>query len=125
MVKPMLRSRSKKRVQRRTPGGKIVTHYKKEKPGKQKCGRCGKLLSGVPNAVPLDVRKMSKSERVPTRPYAGVLCPRCTEDLVRYSTRFEVKFNYPEFSEMGLMRDLTIEKFLPRGWFDSISKGKG
>lgn len=122
MVKPMLRSRSKKKVQRRTPGGRTVTHYKKKKPAKQKCGRCGRLLSGVPNTIPSEVRKLSKSERVPTRPYAGVLCAKCVEDLVRYTTRFEVKFNYPEFSGMDLMRDLTIEKFLPRGWFDSISK---
>ncbi|MEA3255668.1 MAG: 50S ribosomal protein L34e [Candidatus Altiarchaeota archaeon] len=122
MVKPMLRSRSKKKVQRRTPGGKTVTHYKKKKPGKQHCGRCAKILTGVPNTIPSKVRELSKSKRVPTRPYAGVLCAKCVEDLIRYTTRFEVKYGYPEFSEMELRRDLTIEKFLARGWFDSMSK---
>lgn len=121
MVKPMLRSRSKKKVQRRTPGGRTVTHYKQKKTGKRQCGRCNKLLAGVPNTAPSKVRELSKSRRVPTRPYAGVLCAKCVEDLVRYITRFEVKYSYPDFSEMELRRDLTIEKFLPKGWFDSLS----
>lgn len=120
MVAPRLRSRSKKRVYRRTPGGKTVIHYKRKKPNKHKCGRCGKPLSGVPNAIPSRIRKMRKSERVPKRPYAGILCSDCTEKLFRYRTRFEVKFNYPEFADMDLRRDLTIEKFLPRGWWDRI-----
>ncbi|HIE33558.1 MAG TPA: 50S ribosomal protein L34e [Candidatus Altiarchaeales archaeon] len=124
MVEPRLRSRSKKRVQKRTPGGRTVTHYKREKPSKQKCGRCHRPLSGVPNNIPSKVRKLSKSEKIPSRPYAGVLCPECVEKLLRYQTRFEVKFKYSEFRNMELRRDLTIEKFLPRDWWMNLQKNK-
>ena len=122
MVAPMYRSRSKKRRSIRTPGGKSVIHYKKKKVSKHHCGRCGNALSGVPNAIPSVIGKMSKSERIPERPYAGVLCSDCTEKLMRYTTKFEVKFGYPEFADMDFKRDLTIEKFLPRGWWAEISK---
>lgn len=123
MVAPKYRSRSKKRISRKTPGGRTVMHYKQKKPSKNHCGRCGRSLQGTPNASPSGIRKMRHSERAPTRAYAGVLCPGCTENLIAYVTRFEVKFKYPEFSDMELGRDLTIEKFLPRGWFSNISKG--
>ncbi len=123
MVAPQYRSRSKKRVSRRMPGGKTVLHYKQGKPDKNHCGRCGKPMQGVPNANPSKMRKMSRSERIPTRIYAGILCADCTESLMRYITRSEAKFGYPEFSDMEIQRDLTIEKFLPRGWFSGISKG--
>ncbi len=123
MVAPKYRSGSKKRVFRRTPGGRTVVHYKHGKPSKNHCGRCGKPLQGTPSANPLEIRKMRHSERVPTRPYAGVLCSDCTESLMRYVTRFEAKFGYPEFSDLEIERDLTIEKFLPRDWFSGINKG--
>jgi len=122
MVKPMLRSRSRKKVKKRVPGGRTVTHFREGKPKRKVCGRCGKQLSGVPSAVSSVMRNLAKSEKVPTRPYAGVLCPDCVERLVAYATRFEVKHNYPDYSEMELQRDLTIERFLPKGWFDSLSK---
>ncbi|HEX55117.1 MAG: 50S ribosomal protein L34e [Candidatus Altiarchaeales archaeon] len=124
MVEPRLRSRSLKRVQRRTPGGRTVTHYRREKPNKHRCGRCGKILNGVSNDIPSRIRKLSKSEKVPTRRYAGVLCANCLERLIRYETRFEVKFRYPEFKDIELRRDLTLEKFLPRGWWQDISSEK-
>ena len=67
---------------------------------------------------------MKKSERIPSRSYAGNLCNECVDSLVRYQTRLEVKFRYPEFSDLGLRRDLTLERFLPRGWWQDVSKGK-
>lgn len=124
MVSRHLRSRSIKRRSVRIPGGKSVVHFGKEKPKKHSCGRCGKELHGTPNAIPIKIRNMRKTERVPEKPYAGVLCGECLEDLMRYKTKFEVKFQYPEFSEMDFNRDLTIEKFLPGGWWKDISSGK-
>lgn len=124
MVAPQYRSGSKKRVSRRIPSGKTVVHYKQGKPRKNHCGRCGRALQGTPNANPSEIRKMSHSERIPTRTYAGILCSDCTESLMRYVTRFKAKFGYPEFSDMEINRDLTIEKFLPKGWFSNISKGE-
>ena len=125
MVAPKYRSGSKRRISRRTPGGRTVLHYKGGKPGSNHCGRCGKPLQGTPKLNQAEIRKVSHSKRVPERAYAGVLCSDCTESLLRYVTRFEVKFGYPEYSDMELGRDLTIEKFLPKGWFSGISKGSG
>ena len=122
MTAPQYRSRSKKRKPVRLPGGKTEVHYKQKKPGKHKCGRCGKPRSGVPNAVPAKMKKLSKSEKIPERPYAGVLCTECTERLFRYKTRFEVKYRYSEFADMELKRDLTIERFLPTTWWDGLQK---
>ncbi len=124
MVAPRYRSRSKKRRQVRTPGGKTVTHYKRKKPKRHHCGRCGKPLPGVPNYIPSEMRKLNKSKKIPDRPYAGVLCNECVERLFRYKTRFEAKFKYPELKDLDLKRDLTIEKFLPSNWWDGLQKGK-
>jgi len=122
MVAPRYRSRSKKRKHKTTPGGKQVTHYDRKKPGRNHCGRCGKALSGAPSGIPSKIRGMSRSQRAPKRPYGGVLCTGCVETLERYVTKFEIKFNYPEFNDMELGRDLTIEKFLPKGWYEEMSK---
>ena len=122
MVAPRYRSRSKKRKHKTTPSGRQITHYERKKTAKHKCGRCGKALSGTPSDIPSRIRKMTRSQRVPERPYSGILCTTCTESLERYVTKFEVKSNYPDFSDMELKRDLTIEKFLPKGWYQNISK---
>ncbi|PKP53583.1 MAG: 50S ribosomal protein L34e [Candidatus Altiarchaeales archaeon HGW-Altiarchaeales-3] len=123
MVSRQLRSRSKRRRSVRTPGGSVVIHYNKKKPNKHCCGRCKSELHGTPNDIPSRVRKMRKTERVPTRPYAGTLCGKCMHELMKYQTKFEIKFNHDEFSDMGFKRDLTIEKYLPRGWWQEMIGG--
>jgi large subunit ribosomal protein L34e len=124
MVRRFLRTRSRKRVRKVTPGGLKVTHFKREKPGKTVCGRCRKNLAGMPNRIPSELVSLKKSERIPSRPYAGVLCNRCLDDLVRYATRFEVKYSNPEYKTLELQRDLTLERFLPQGWHAQVSEGK-
>jgi len=124
MVQRRFRSTSVKKVKRKTPGGRTVTHYKSEKPSKHKCGRCHRPLPGTPNDIPSKIRKLSKSEKRPSRIYGGNLCANCLERLLRYQTRFEVKFKYSEYRDLPLKRDLTIEKFLPRDWYKNLSVGK-
>ena len=122
MVKPMLRTRSKKRVMKRLPGGKTVLRFKDKKPSKKTCARCNVNLAGTPSDSVSQLKKLSKSEKTPTRPFTGVLCPTCVEKLVIYKTRSEVKYKYPEYADVEVRRDLTLEKFLPKGWFNSIAK---
>ncbi|MBU4202021.1 MAG: 50S ribosomal protein L34e [Candidatus Altiarchaeota archaeon] len=124
MTSPKNRSRSVKKRQVRTPGGRTVTHYKKKKPSKHSCGRCGKILPGVPSRIRSKAKNMKKSEKIPSRIYAGNLCNECVDSLVRYQTRFEAKFKYPDFSDLEMRRDLTLERFLPSGWWQDLSKGK-
>ena len=77
MPRPALRSRSLRRVKVRTPGGRVVIHYERRKPGWARCGLCGAILSGVPRERPSRLRKLAHTERRPERPYGGVICPRC------------------------------------------------
>jgi len=48
MTEPRYRSRSLRRVFKKTPGGRVTVHYAKRKPSSAKCGTCGKSLAGVP-----------------------------------------------------------------------------
>ncbi|PKP57486.1 MAG: hypothetical protein CVT88_04335 [Candidatus Altiarchaeales archaeon HGW-Altiarchaeales-1] len=119
MVNRQLRSTTIKRLIRKTPGGKVVTIYKPKKTGKHICGRCKGILN-----MPYDqrkVRKLSKSEKIPSRPYP-MLCSKCAEDVERYKAMADVKFKFK--FDANFERDLTIEKFLQKGWFEKISESK-
>ncbi len=87
MVRPSLRTRSKKRVKVRTPGGRLALHFKREKPGYAKCAICGAKLNGVPRLLPSKLSKLPKTKKRPQRPYGGHLCPRCYSRLLIKSTR--------------------------------------
>jgi len=87
MVRKMLRSRSVKKTQVKVPGGRTKTHYKKEKPKKARCGICGSELKGVPKVRPSDLKKLSKTEKRPERPYGGVLCSKCMREIYRKKAR--------------------------------------
>lgn len=124
MVRRHLRTRTRKKVKVRTPGGKTTTHFKRKKPGKATCGRCKKNLGGVPNKIPSENRALKSSQRTPSRPYAGVLCSNCLDNLVRYATRMEVKYSNPDYKNLEVQRDLTLEKYLPRGWHARVEGGE-
>jgi len=119
MVNRQRRSTTIKRLIRKTPSGKIVTIYKPKKTGRHICGRCGGILN-----IPYDqrkVRKLSKSEKIPSRPYP-MLCSKCAEDVERYIAMADVKFKFK--FDVPFERDLIIEKFLQKGWFEKISESK-
>lgn len=82
MVAPKFRSRRFRRIHVKTPGGKNVLHYKRRKPGRAQCGICGQYLKGVFSGTLSSVSKLSKSERIPQRPYGGVLCTRCMRKVM-------------------------------------------
>lgn len=90
MVEPSKR-RMKKR-KRKTPSGKPGVMYKRPKPSKKTCALCAGVLHGVPNRRPAALSKMTKSQRAPTRLYAGVLCAGCVEQIVKERTRLKAGF---------------------------------
>jgi len=117
MVNRKLRSTTIKRLIRKAPGGTVVTIYKPKKTGKHICGRCERTLN-----VPYDqrkVKKLSKSKKIPSRPYP-MLCSKCAEEVERYKAIADVKFKFK--FDVKFERDLTIEKFLEKGWFEKISE---
>jgi large subunit ribosomal protein L34e len=81
------RSRSYRRRQVRTPGGKIVLRYKKKKTNKHVCAECGKLLHGVPRGRPYEINKLAKSKKRPNRPYGGYLCSECVRKVFKKEAR--------------------------------------
>ncbi len=82
MVKPGQRSRSLRRVHRRTPGSNTVLQFKKRKPSKAKCSDCGAVLAGVPRERPHKMQKLPKTKKRPERPFGGVLCSSCTRKVM-------------------------------------------
>lgn len=77
MVERKLRSKSKRKVFVKTPGGKTVKHYRERKPDKQICGGCGSPLHGIPRLLQVKLKNLAKTKKRPERPYGGVLCSRC------------------------------------------------
>ena len=71
------RSRKKRRVKVRTPGGETKIVYKRRKPSAAICAVCKGILKGVPRELPFKVKKLSKTQRKPERPYGGFLCSKC------------------------------------------------
>jgi len=78
MVKPNQRSRTFRRVYRKTPGGRTVLHHVKRKPSKAICSECGKVLCGVPRERPYKMQRMAKTKKRPERPFGGMLCSKCS-----------------------------------------------
>jgi large subunit ribosomal protein L34e len=78
MVRGMYKSKTLRKVFRKAPGGRVVTHYKKKKPKKAHCAKCGLDLKGVPRERPNKMKGLSKTEKRPQRPFGGVLCSACT-----------------------------------------------
>ncbi len=87
MPRPGLRTRSKRKVFVRTPGGRVVVHYKPRKTGPARCAICGRPLNGVPRLRPYRLRKLAKTEKRPERPYGGYICSSCLARLYREAAR--------------------------------------
>lgn len=76
MPRPGLRT--KKRHIRKTPGGRVVVHYEKEKRNKDRCAVCKGELRGVYHGR----GDFSKTFRIVKRPYGGYLCHACLQRLI-------------------------------------------
>lgn len=91
MPRPMYRTRSWRRVKRVTPGGELVVHYEKRRPGRARCAICGGELHGVPALRPAQLSKLAKTMKRPERMYGGVVCPRCLARGLRESVRMSIR----------------------------------
>ena len=87
MVAGNLRSRTLRRVFVKTPGGRNKIHYKKRKPSAPKCAETGQILPGVARGNPADIRKLSKSQRVPSRPFGGKLSSKAMRSTIKERIR--------------------------------------
>lgn len=78
MPKPSHKSKSKRVVYRRVPGGRTVKHFENKTPSKPQCARCGAELHGIPK----NVKKSFKSERTVNRPFGGHYCSKCMRERI-------------------------------------------
>lgn len=78
MPRPGHKSKSKREVYRRVPGGRTSKHYEKKIPGKPHCAVCGAELHGIPK----NVKKHCKSEKTVNRPYGGHYCSKCMREKI-------------------------------------------
>ena len=84
MVKPSLRV-AKTRNRRTQSETKIRKIEKRTK--KPHCSNCGAILHGVAFGRQNKVRKMSSSEKLPTRQHAGHLCSKCLKTAIKAQVR--------------------------------------
>lgn len=77
------RSRSMRRVFRKTPGSRTVKHFKRRKPAPSQCSMCGRNLAGVPRATKAELANMPKTKKRPERPFGGVLCSSCSRQVIK------------------------------------------
>ena len=81
------KSRTLRRVFKKTPGARNVLHYVKRKPAQHKCALCGKELIGIPRLRPRRMQNISKTQRRPERPYGGFLCSSCARRKIIEESR--------------------------------------
>lgn len=87
MVEGKKKSRTLRRVNVRTPGGNVKTHYRPRKPKAAECASCGKVLHGVPRLNSAKMRNTPKTKKRPERPYGGVLCSACMRKKIIEKSR--------------------------------------
>ncbi len=75
MVRRSLRSGKRKLV--KTPGGKFYLTRIPDKPNYHHCATCGGKLHGMPRGTQIEIRRLHKSQRSPSRPYGGQICSPC------------------------------------------------
>ncbi len=81
-VRGTRRRLKKKRVAIRTPGCKIVYHYKPKRYGPARCAICKKPLNATPTGPKSLIKKLPKSKKRPNRPYGGYLCSSCLRKVI-------------------------------------------
>lgn len=70
------KSRTMRRVFKKTPGARNVLRYELKKPKAPRC-RCGALLHGIPRLRANKRRKLGVSKKSNERPFGGNLCSKC------------------------------------------------
>lgn len=91
MTKKSLLTRTKKKVKKKVPGGRLKLHYKRKKPGILRCAVCKKPLRGVPKLEKTKLKKFPKSKRKVSRIYGGNLCHKCLKEKILSNTREKYK----------------------------------
>ena len=74
----LVRQRLRKLQVKTSKGVKWIV--KRKKPSPAHCATCGNKLHAVPNRNVAEMKKLSKTQKRPERPYGGVLCGTCMKN---------------------------------------------
>lgn len=85
MVHGANRSGSRRKVHVRTVSG-TKERYEEQRPGAAVCS-CGRPLPGVARGTKTQLRKLSKTQKRPSRPFGGQLCAVCLKAGLRNHAR--------------------------------------
>lgn len=80
-----LRTRARKKVKIKTPGGKSVIHIKAKRPSYHICASCKAKLNRA-RLLPVEVKRIPKVRRRPERPLPN-LCPKCMKEHFKKKIR--------------------------------------
>ena len=83
MVSGRFKSRTFRRVFKKTPGSKTVLKHLLRKPKKAKCAKCGDILKGIARDRPTKIKNLPKSQKTVSRPYGGNLCSKCMRKTIK------------------------------------------
>ena len=76
-----------KRIKVRIPSGKIVVRSRRRGIGINRCANCQRGLHGMPRMHAVEIGKLAKTEKRPSRAYGGYFCGSCTKELFREKAR--------------------------------------
>lgn len=85
MVSGKHKSNSMRMVYVKTPGNRVVVHYRARNPSISRCALCKEPLKGVPRLLPAKARNTAISKRRPSRPYGGYACTKCMRKMIKDS----------------------------------------
>ncbi len=83
MVSGRFKSRTFRRIFKKTPGGKTVLYHVLRKPKKARCAECGDVLKGISRERPKKMQNIPKSQKTVSRPYGGNLCSECMRKIIK------------------------------------------
>jgi len=66
----------------KTPGGRLVVHYRTKTCKGPRCGDCGSTLLGLPRLRPAAYSRLPKRQRMVNRAYGGARCYNCTKNRI-------------------------------------------
>lgn len=78
----MHRSGSKRKHRVVTPGGRNVLHYRRRNVSQPHCAICRAELNGISTSG-------GRTRRTNNRTFGGVLCSRCTANVIKLGSRIE------------------------------------
>ena len=82
MPRPAERTTKRRKIFKKTPGGTNKKITKRRITTKVNCAICKKTLQGTTSS-----RKASKSQKHPSRKFAGHLCQACTTKIIKMQAR--------------------------------------